>query len=910
MSEKNLKDCIDLLKEEIIKANIPEVKITEDKLIYSLKKQTQYDISSYNQQILGELGRAYAIIHLIKGFKATAKDILREEKSPVGSPSKRVDIIMRIKDVYQKRKCIALVECKTSIHPITDREFTDYFKRQLYNIAHSYAQNPKEPYPFVLMAYQVSFENNEVNLDCKWFFYAEIVKMVETGQILLDDIISRNSPFAYSTIPQDLCFSKEAKILKLNDLIEISNPNELKKLLKEKIHQKLRPYGVIEDNAFYFILNLLLAKTYDEINASEKNGELSFQVKPEDYLNPNDFYNRIENLYQSGLKKLLKVAPKIAEEERIVNSPYRTQILLEIVPYLQRIKLRSARFLGEDTMGDIFLDFMHSIFRQSRGLFFTHPNICRFVCKAVNVEIIREYLKENKSKYILDPSCGSGTFLIEALRLIFKDYPMDVIKDKAPDILYGIDSEKVAVELCKVNMVIHGDGSASVYVRDALGPLSALPLKIIENHNIKEFDRGCTYEVLQEDKGVDFIITNPPFSLAISHDKYSHFQMKNFVPYENTTTMASECFFVERWFQLLNPDGRLGAVIPFSLLDSSEYLKARMLFLCYFKIIAIVGLPEHAFSPHAQQRTALVFAKRRKLEESNSLFERIDKPLQEFIEPIKDEKIIFYDAKNIGYVRAKKKKTIITRIIEENDLKDDIASIIADAFEDKIIKDERIAVFTLEELANRNFNLTPATYTIPSLANIFILQDEWEIAEIQKVEVPDLDLLLCETGDIVSGGAGILTPKDMSHTTASNKIRIQKKIESGKFGKLKEWDIVIAPVRVYQKKIAVITPSATNFLFSQDFIVLRKKDNPNLLDSFKLFFTLIQDENIKQLTNLSSTGKSGYPKIKDKNALLKTPFHKVDFDINELKNIAKTYEEIYKSIFVNPLWKTKKKMER
>jgi len=946
MKRDDLRNYINLLKEEIIKANVKEVKIENNKLIYSLKRPAQRDISSYNKVVLGELGRAYAIVYLIKEFKATSKDISLEKGSPVGSPSKRVDIIIDIKDVYLSRKCIALVECKTSIHKISDREFSDYFKRQLYNVAHSYAKDLQKPFPFVLMAFEIYFENNKPDLKFYWFLYPEIENILQTGQISSDKIISRDSSFAYSTIPTDLYFSKNVKILKSEDLIEISKPNQLKELLKEKIHQKLRNYGLYE-KAFHFILHLLLAKTYDEIYNRE---ELKFQVKPDDYINKSDFYNRIEDLYRSGLEHLVGEDPKNAQNRKILDnfdSEKSGEILLNIVPLLQRIKLRSIRFLGEDTMGDIFLDFMHSIFRQSRGLFFTHPNICRFVCKAVNVESIRGNLKEKKYKYILDPSCGSGTFLIEALRLIFKDYSIDEIKNEASKILYGLDSDKDAVELCKVNMVIHGDGSANIHQRDALSDLSALPFKNINYNTVQKFDKGCTKEVLKEGSGFDFIITNPPFSIEIKINAYPHFQMNYFVPNKNGTTKASECFFVERWFQLLNPGGRLGAVIPFSLLDSKEYLKARMLFWCYFKIIAIVGLPEHAFSPHAQQRTALVFAMRRSLDESNLLFDLFQKINFDFnnlsrqahklfldnntiedekIEKLKDkiffehkeekefivvkkeffeERIIFYNAENVGYVRNKKEKTVRTELTKENDLTDDIASIIADAFEGKLKENEKIAILTLKELIkNENFNLSPDRYTkelhkssisIIKPSETFTLDKEWEIANIERVQVDDFySVLLCETGDIVSGGVGILTPKKLSHTTSKERARLMKKLKKRSFGKLKMGDVVISPVRIYQRKIAVITPSASSFLFSKDFIVLRKKDSPNLLDSFKLFFTLVSEENIKKLISISSTGKSGYPKIKDKYKLLKIEFHKIDFNTDELEQKMELYDQIYK----------------
>ncbi|CAI9086731.1 hypothetical protein A7K93_00445 [Candidatus Methylacidiphilum fumarolicum] len=903
-SETNkIKEFINSLKDEIIRTGKQAVKIENNTLVYSLKKQAQYNISSYNQGVLGELGRAYAILQLMEKFKIPRDRMSKEETSLVGAPSKRVDITIDIGDVYKNRQCTALVECKTSIHRISDAEFTSYFKRQLYNIAHSYAKDLTKPYPLVLISCEVLYENDKINFSYYWFFYPDIEKTVETGQATLDEIISRNSPFTHLNLPAEgLYFSKELKILKAKDLIEIKQHNEFKKLLKEKIHQGLRKNGIVEEDAFHTIINLLIAKIYDEIcSVGNPDYELKFQVKPSDYLYQDDFYNRIKELLENASIHLLGEDAKSAKRREILNHQNRAKILLEIIPYLQRIRLRSLRFLGEDSMGDIFLDFMHSIFRQSRGLFFTHPNISRFVCKALNIEKVKESLKEGDYKYILDPSCGSGTFLIEALRLIFKDEPIDKIRENALKILFGIDNNEKATALCKVNMVIHGDGSANIYTRDSLSPLSNLPFPNIKKESIQRFNSGSTFEVLKDGSGFDFIITNPPFSLDIKSTEYPYFRTNAFVSFKNNTTTASECFFAERWFQLLNTKGRIGAVFPISLFDGQEYFKAKLLFLCYFKIVAVVGLPEHAFAPHAQQRTVLVFVEKRDLGTSNKLFHNIINSPEQFIEKIKDERIMFYDAKNIGYVRLKKQKTVTTIESSENDLTDDIAAIIASAFEGSIeVKDEKINVLTLQELLiKRNLNLSPTvSQAVSPTKETFALID-WEIGEVEKQRNINLktDLFLCETRDIVAGGSGIITPKNLSFTTTSNRERMLKKIRNGKFGYLKEGDVIIAPVRVYQKKIAVVTKSSSRFLFSKDFIVLRKKNNPSMIGSFALFYSLLQDENIKILEHLSSVGKSGYPKIKSKKNLVKAEFYKVDIPQQKLEDMARLYEEIYEKIF-------------
>jgi len=154
-------------------------------------------------------------------------------------------------------------------------------------------------------------------------------------------------------------------------------------------------------------------------------------------------------------------------------------------------------------------------------------------------------------------------------------------------------------------MVAHGDGSANIAVGDALSTLPNLPLPNIATNSVIKLDNNaCTTVVVKDDTGFDYIITNPPFSLEFKRtdDVLKQFIMSNYIPYKNDVTTASECLFLERWFQLLVTGGIVGAVLPISIFDSADYIKARQLLLCYFRIYAIIGLPEHAFSPHASKK--------------------------------------------------------------------------------------------------------------------------------------------------------------------------------------------------------------------------------------------------------------------------------------------------------------------
>lgn len=892
-----LSKAIDKLKQYIQSRKIEEVNLKGGKLyIIGVER----DVSGINQTVLGELGRAIAVIDLLeKGVPA--EKIKIESASVVGSGprSKRLDILLEVDDVYEDRKCrkcIAIVECKTSLREIEETKYVSYVKGQLYNMAHAYANNPEYPYPLVLVMYEI-LVNEDVAIRYRWYDYRKLRLLAEElRQDSVDNILRRESMLASNSPPvvsQGKVYFR-SEVLTCQSLVDVKDPAEVKNLLKEKLHQKLRKYGIVDNDAFMTLLNLLLAKVYDEIQCITKGKqEPDFQVRPEDYVRTEIFYERIKKLYENARVELHGVDARSASSEKLIHTltsdiDREKKILLEIVPYLQFFRLRSLRLVKDDLIGDIFLDFMHNLYRQERGTFFTHPNICKFVCKAVGVEKVKEGLSKNDYRYVLDPSCGSGTFLIEALKIIFDSYPLEDIAKDARKVLFGIDVGSVPVTLVKVNMVLHGDGAANIYERNALEPLASLPLPFVRS-NIQNQD-GCTKEVLVDGTGCDFILTNPPFSLQLKEEEIKHFVMSSFVPYRNGYTEASECIFIERWFQLLNPYGRLGAVLPIAIFDSKEYANARRLFLCYFKPVAVVLLPENAFHPFAAQKTVLVFAERRPLEYANRMF--TDKDF--FLQKVKEEKILIYRAEYLGYFRRTTGGVTYTEQIELNDLTDELAKRIKNLFENNEKNQTPDSHFiSALDLLNANLSFSKTTEDYP----VFTLGEEWKIVKGEKV-FDASDKLLCETGDI-AGRIGIILPVHIEATGEANRLRLLRKLRAGKFVKLQAGDVIIAPVRVYQRKMAVVTKTASErFLFSSDFIVLRKVSGPDMNESIKLLLKLLHPVNVKKLEELSSTGKSGYPKLKNPDRILRTKFFDAPISIthDELEEIVNTLETVYQKL--------------
>jgi Methylase of polypeptide chain release factors len=140
-------------------------------------------------------------------------------------------------------------------------------------------------------------------------------------------------------------------------------------------------------------------------------------------------------------------------------------------------------------------------------------------------------VKDVKSPKIIDTSCGSGAFLVEAS------------KENPSAMIVGIDNNTLATKMCKINMAIHRK-SANIYTENALAPLENLPF--LNKDKVQKIN-GSTFQTIKEEVGFDFILSNPPFSVEIAKLEYKDiYRTIDFVSSKSNTTTASECLFAER----------------------------------------------------------------------------------------------------------------------------------------------------------------------------------------------------------------------------------------------------------------------------------------------------------------------------------------------------------------------------
>lgn len=411
--------------------------------------------------------------------------------------------------------------------------------------------------------------------------------------------------------------------------------------------------GTNDSEIFYSLVNIILAKIQDEY---EKEDEQEYDFQIYQYGNhiesSEKVYDRINQLYKRALKEQMNISEqqKIDDDNIINRNKFPLNKLIYTVQALENFSFLEGRSSldGKDILGDFFESITRDGFKQNKGQFFTPTPIVNFLLYAMQLDNLAiDRLNNDKHlPLIIDPSAGSGTYLVEAMKLITKEikykqfhkvktskdvkwrfeelFKPDYQENKwARNYLYGSEINFDLGTASKVNMILHGDGSTNIFVKDGL-----LPFRFYVKETSPNYLETATAETLYNDKEVnakfDVAISNPPFSVDL--DTQTQREVKNAFVFGDKKN--SENLFLERYYQLLKEGGRLGVVLPESVFDTTENKYIRLFLFKYFNVKAIVSLPQVTFEPYTSTKTSLLFAQKKtkkQVEQWNTLWDAYGK---------------------------------------------------------------------------------------------------------------------------------------------------------------------------------------------------------------------------------------------------------------------------------------------
>lgn len=408
--------------------------------------------------------------------------------------------------------------------------------------------------------------------------------------------------------------------------------------------------GTNDSEIFYSLVNIILAKIQDE-NEKNDGQEYDFQIYQygHNVESQEKIYKRINNLYKRALKEQLNVSEQqnIDDDSVINRIKFPLNKLIYTVQALENFSFLEGRnsLDGTDILGDFFESITRDGFKQNKGQFFTPTNVVNFLLYALQLDnlAIEKLNTDRELPLIIDPSAGSGTYMVEAMKLITKEVKYkqkDKLKSSrqakekfeylflpdnsenkwAKDYLYASEINPDLGTASKVNMILHGDGSTNIFIKDGL-----LPFRNYTKETSPNYLETSFVDNLYNDKEVngkfDVVISNPPFSVDL--DTQTQRKVQHVFVFGDKKN--SENLFIERYYQLLKEGGRLAVVLPESVFDTTENKYIRLFIFKYFNVKAVVSLPQITFEPFTSTKTSLLFAQKKtkkQVEQWNELWDK------------------------------------------------------------------------------------------------------------------------------------------------------------------------------------------------------------------------------------------------------------------------------------------------
>lgn len=379
---------------------------------------------------------------------------------------------------------------------------------------------------------------------------------------------------------------------------DLEAPTNLKTIFKV-MRNYLAPnaVGVTRDESLaQQLINLIFCKIYDEK-----------YTKPTDMVN---FRSGVGEPVDEVKSRILKIFEGVKERypdviESDDNIILDSNSIAYVVGQLQRYCLLEA---SRDAVGDAFEVFIGHALKGAQGQFFTPKNVVKMIVNMMDIQ---------PNEKIIDPFCGSGGFLVEALKNVWNkseknnnelgwpEREIEIEKQKiAIENFRGIDKDDFLSKVCKAQMAILGDGRGGVFCENSLDIPNKWQVKTQDKIALNKFD---------------VVITNPPYGSKIKIDdkeilKQFEVGLKwkkdkktgQWIKDKMKENDTPQNLAIERCMQFLKPGGRMALVLPDGIYGNDSLGYIRKYLLDNGRVLAIVDLPKETFMPHTSTKTTVI----------------------------------------------------------------------------------------------------------------------------------------------------------------------------------------------------------------------------------------------------------------------------------------------------------------
>ena len=394
-----------------------------------------------------------------------------------------------------------------------------------------------------------------------------------------------------------------------------------------------------------------------------------------------NYFMSADERYNSGLfhfhteKGIEEIPDTISETIQIDDT-----VLKNIIKSLYAPAPYDFSLLPADILGSIYERFLGKVIRITKGhiakiedkpevkkaggVYYTPEYIVTYIVKnTIEQQLKKRTLLTIKDYRVVDPACGSGSFLINAYQYLLdwykkqyskeptkykrqcvqisngngKEYKLTISERKRILIthIYGVDVDSQAVEVSKLSLLLKAlEGLNEQEIQKELFTERALPdlsknikcgnsliannfysqgtLGLTEDEQIKinAFDWEKGFKVIFDDGGFDAVIGNPPYVFTrnegikdVEKDYYN-----NTFKYQNYQ-LNTFSLFIEQGYNILKPKGSFGYIVPNNWLTISSLKPFRDFLVSKTRNLHIVNNLYKVFNDANVDTSLVIFLK-------------------------------------------------------------------------------------------------------------------------------------------------------------------------------------------------------------------------------------------------------------------------------------------------------------
>lgn len=416
-------------------------------------------------------------------------------------------------------------------------------------------------------------------------------------------------------------------------------------------------------------LDRLIFMRFCEDRAVEPDAQLQKAVsKGDSYKNLVDLFKQADDKYNSGLFDFKKdvITPKLKIDNKVLKI-----VINELYFPLCNFDFR---VMPVEVLGNAYEQFLGKVIRttparsvkieekpevrKAGGVFYTPQYIVEYIVKnTVGKLIDGKSPKEIEKIKIVDPACGSGSFIVGAFEYLLnhhinyyheKGYATRKGKDNpfTPqgtltthekkriliNNIFGVDIDANAVEVTKLSLLLkcmEGETAASIQHQMSLFHERVLPnidnnikdgnslidtdfydseIDLGYERKIKPFSWKKGFPEVFKQGGFDVVIGNPPY---VSTKEISEEQKKYFLKKYYSAIGQFDLYglFIEKAYDLLSKNGEFGFITSSTFLNNKDFKNLREILLTKTTIDSIINFGETVFDDANLDVTVLTFNK-------------------------------------------------------------------------------------------------------------------------------------------------------------------------------------------------------------------------------------------------------------------------------------------------------------